>query len=156
MTVRLPSITRFTVVALAGGLALGACSQAETDANAPVEAEPAATVASLDPEALMLRALECHRSMGRARQVPDRMPAEINERFARTPEIAFADLVLAGGRLGLSSEARQQAFNGGPNLPPAHEPTPPEYVAYMMECADITDRAAVLIAEQKAAKTTAG
>ena len=148
MAVRLPSRPAVAVV-LIGGLALAACGQADADG---ATVEPEATIASLAPDALMLRALECHRTMGRARQVPDRMPAEINDRFARTPEIAFSDLVIHGGRLGLTSEARQQAFNGGPNLPPAHEPTPPEYVAYMMECADVTDRAAVLIAEQKAAK----
>jgi len=150
MSVRVSLIVP-AAVAVVAALALSACGDGRSaDATA---AESASTAAALEPEALMLRALECHRTMGRARQVPDRMPAQINERFASTPEIPFSDLVIHGGRMGLSSEARQQAFNSGPNLPPAHEPTPQDYVDYMMECADITDRAAVLIAEAKAAQS---
>src|SRR5690606_965038 len=84
MSVRVSLIVP-AAVAVVAALALSACGDGRSaDATA---AESASTAAALEPEALMLRALECHRTMGRARQVPDRMPAQINERFASTPEI---------------------------------------------------------------------
>lgn len=145
---------------LSGAFVMSACSQANPEAPAPAVVEapaaapasaPAVDLASLTPQQLMLRGQECNNALRPLRQA-DYIPADMQERLARSPNISLADLVFTASDLGVGAEARKQAHEGARSAPGRGDEITAEYTAYVNTCADILDRTTALIAEHKAAK----
>jgi hypothetical protein len=146
---------------LVGALAVSACGESEAPAAAPEVAEapapasaPAVDLASLTPQQLILRGQECNNALRPLRQA-DYIPAEMQERIARSPNISLGDLVFTASDLGVGAEARKQAHDGARPAPSRGDEITAEYTAYVNECADVLDRTTVFIAEHKAAKAAA-
>lgn len=145
---------------LVGALAVSACGEPETEASAaapkiaeaaaPVAA-PAVDLANLTPQQLILRGQECNNALRPLRQA-DYIPAEMQARIARSPNISLGDLVFTASDLGVGAEARKQAHDGARPAPGRGDEITAEYTAYVNTCADILDRTTVFIAEHKAAK----
>ena len=157
MAVRFRPLSRASVALLIGASALSACGQSESGTDAAsAEAAPAPAVsvaASLAPDALMLRALECRSSFAPLRNGTDLLPADVMARVARTADVGFGDLVFGAGDYGLSMEARRDAHQGGRRMPRSADEVTPEYIEYVQTCADILDRASALLSEAKAARS---
>lgn len=157
MAVQLRPLFRTSAALLIGGLALSACGQTKTGTDAtPAEAasDPAVSVAaSLAPDALMLRALECRSSFAPLRNGTDRLPGDLMARVARTADVSFGDLVFGAGNYGVSMEARRDAHQNGRPMPGSADQVTPEYIDYVQTCADILDRAGAMLSEAKAAQS---
>lgn len=157
MAVRFRPLSRASAALLIGGLALSACGQTETGTDAaPAEAAKAPAVsiaASLAPDALMLRALECRSSFAPLRNGTDLLPGDLMARVARTADVSFVDLVFGAGNYGVSMEARRDAHQNGRRMPRSADQVTPEYIDYVQTCADILDRADAMLSEAKAAQS---
>lgn len=149
---RLPRTS--AVGAIIGALALSACGQADNAAVVDAAETPAAApvvsvAASLAPDALMLRALECRSSLAPVRHSSDLLPADLMARVARTADVSFGDLIFGAGEQGLSMEARRDAHSNRRAMPRTAEEVTPDYIEYVSTCADILDRAASVLAADK-------
>lgn len=159
MAIQFRPLSRASAAALIGGLALSACGQVETEtktAAAETASAPAPSVsiaASLAPDALMLRALECRSSFAPLRHGTDLLPSDLMARVARTTDVSFGDLIFGAGRHGVSMEARRDAHQGGRRMPQSAADITPEYIHYVSTCADILDRAGAMLNEAKAAQS---
>lgn len=156
MAVQFRPSFRASAALLLGGLALSACGQTETGTDAAQADAPApavSVVASLAPDALMLRALECRSSFAPLRNSTDLLPDDLMARVAGTANVSFGDLIFGAGNYGVSMEARRDANQSGRPLPRSADEVTPEYIEYVQTCADVLDRAGAMLREAKAAQS---
>mgnify|MGYP001003482727 CR=1 FL=1 len=138
-------------------LTLAACGKAE-QAPPPPAAEAAETPApapavvsvadSLTPQDVVLRGLECRRSLISARGVSDRLPADLVEKLAATPDVGFGQLIMAGSRMDLTMDDNKKAQDAARRAPEHNETVTPDYVKYVDDCTAIMTRAASVVAEK--------
>lgn len=148
--------TATAFVAVTGALTLLAgCGQSEAPvAETPAPEAPAAApvvAAEHSPEQVILRGIECFRSLTNARGIAARLPADLASRIGDKPKASFAELTFVGGDL-VPMSARRDAANSGRASPTSAQEITPEYLTYLEGCVAATDRVAALIAEEKAAK----
>lgn len=159
MAVRSSTVRRASVGAvLLAAMTLAACGSSQTEAPA-AEAESAAAptavvsaVASMTPTQVMTRAMECRNGLRHGSMQSARLPADVNERLAKTTTPSLGDLAFTATANGVPSSAQYEASNAYQAPPAEGEPVTEAYGAYLIECADVMDRAIVLNDERKAAR----